>query len=369
MQALHGVGCILNGVDLTLANFTKLNPPPTLRSIAIKAGVSVATVSRALRQSPLIPEETRKRIEACAREAGYRPNPFGTAMATRLRLARNASQNQAAIACVHTADPADTTWFNSRFYQRFIRGAHDRAHELGYALDTLYLRAPGMTVKRLARILQTRGIHGMVIPPMAEGSRRLALQWDATASATIGFSLASPRLHYSINHHEHTALLALRRLAKHGYRRIGLAILPVSETLSEHVLNSRFHYAQRTAGGVEKLLPPFPGGRGLDRWNYENFVVWFREHRPEAIATLGLSHDLLTWLGRMKVAVPGEVAVVDMDVHPPAPVAGVDQLHELTGAAAVDLVLEQMHRNERGVPSHPKAVLLEGRWHPGSTMV
>lgn len=59
--------------------------PSRIRNIAelaALAGVNAGTVSRALSNNPLVKQETRERIQALAREHGYRPNQ----MARRLRI-------------------------------------------------------------------------------------------------------------------------------------------------------------------------------------------------------------------------------------------------------------------------------------------
>lgn len=48
----------------------------SLKDLAQKLGVSIATVSRALRNSPEIGHEMRERVKALALELNYRPNPF-----------------------------------------------------------------------------------------------------------------------------------------------------------------------------------------------------------------------------------------------------------------------------------------------------
>ena len=59
-------------------------PVRTLKDIARLAGVNAGTVSRALANSPLVNEETRRRIAGIAAEHGFRPN----LMARRLRTQR-----------------------------------------------------------------------------------------------------------------------------------------------------------------------------------------------------------------------------------------------------------------------------------------
>lgn len=56
---------------------------PTSRDIADLAGVSQATVSRALRDSPLVREETRKKIRAIARELNYFVNRNAAGLRTQ----------------------------------------------------------------------------------------------------------------------------------------------------------------------------------------------------------------------------------------------------------------------------------------------
>ncbi len=46
---------------------------PTVRNIAVPAGVSASTVSRALEGDPRVSRETRERIMAIAQEQGYTP--------------------------------------------------------------------------------------------------------------------------------------------------------------------------------------------------------------------------------------------------------------------------------------------------------
>ena len=48
--------------------------------------------------------------------------------------------------------------------------------------------------------------------------------------------------------------------------------------------------------------------------------------------------------------------------------AAIDQASREVGAAAVDIILGQINRHERGAPAIPKTVLIPGRWIEGRTV-
>ena len=52
----------------------------SLKDIAVELGVSIATVSRALRDSPEIGKEMQIKVKELARKLNYRPNPFAQSL-------------------------------------------------------------------------------------------------------------------------------------------------------------------------------------------------------------------------------------------------------------------------------------------------
>ena len=52
--------------------------------IAYRAGVSQSTVSRALRNSPLVNEETRRRVQEIAKELNYKVDKNASSLRTQL---------------------------------------------------------------------------------------------------------------------------------------------------------------------------------------------------------------------------------------------------------------------------------------------
>ncbi len=91
---------------------------PTIYTIAEKAGVSIATVSRALNNSPRVSEDTRARILALMQEMGYQPNASARGLA--LKITGNLG-----IVLPQISGP---------FFSEFIRGAESVSRQNQYHL-------------------------------------------------------------------------------------------------------------------------------------------------------------------------------------------------------------------------------------------
>lgn len=54
--------------------------PISLKDLAKELGVSISTVSRALKNSPEVGKEITDKVKALARKRNYRPNPFAMSL-------------------------------------------------------------------------------------------------------------------------------------------------------------------------------------------------------------------------------------------------------------------------------------------------
>ena len=88
----------------------------TIRDIARELGVSASTVSRALKDSPEISEETRKKVKAFANLYHYKPNM----MALKLRNKKTMVLGVIIPEIVH------------HFFSRVISGIEKVANDKGY---------------------------------------------------------------------------------------------------------------------------------------------------------------------------------------------------------------------------------------------
>jgi LacI family transcriptional regulator len=335
--------------------------PITIRDIAKAAGVSAMTVSLALRNQRTLSDATRLRIQALAREMGYRPNPLVSALMTQVR-ARRIVPHTYTIGYV-TSSPFLGAWRRFPALIQIHEGMVERADQRGYMLEEFWMREPGMTGHRMSEILAARNIQGVIISSLPQAHGHVHLDWPQFAAATIGYSLAHPPLHRAAENYMRSMALALHHLKRRGYQRIGLALWDADDARSERRWSAGmllYQHQMKAAARVPIL--------SASDWTRTTFAKWLRAFRPEAVVSPNLI--VLNWLRALKVRVPEQVGFAHLEC--PAPglydCAGICCKSRLLGSAAVDLVVEQLERGERGIPAAPKIVLIEGQWSDGQTL-
>jgi LacI family transcriptional regulator len=334
--------------------------PITMTDVARRAGVCQATVSLALRHHPSIPAATRERVEQAAEALGYRKNaPISTLMACV--RARKQMEPTTALAAV-TGWPTRQWFAESDFYQGLMRGAVDRARELGYKLEEFWLNEPGLSERRLSQILVARGIEGAVVFPVPEHPH-VDLEWDKFAGSTIGYTLIEPALpRVSVAHYD-AVTIALSQLSCRGYRRIGLAV--------DAVINERVQRHWLAAFCAYQFDPQAfdPGSVLLSQGNdIEQFGAWLRSYRPDAIIVGGL-FEIRPWLSQLGLEAPGDVGLVGLsNRYAQSGCAYIDERPDAVGAVAVEIVVDQIRRNEQGIPAQHRDVLISGAWGDGPTV-
>ncbi|MCX6937966.1 MAG: LacI family DNA-binding transcriptional regulator [Verrucomicrobia bacterium] len=329
----------------------------TLRDVAERAGVSIMTVSLALRDQPSLPQATRERIRALAAEMGYRPDPALAALNHYRAKGRRAERG--AILAYLTAFETRDGW-KQGFLQRTFEGARSRAEELGYRLEHFWLKEPGMTPQRMGGILQARGIRGVAVAPLPRPGR-LEFPWEHFSAVAVGPSLVTPALHSACNNHYQSMLLALERTTAAGYRRIGLILDPEVDQRHQQKYLAAFTMFQMTKLGESTRLPPLL----LNNPSAAAVRPWLEAHAPDVV----LCHDErgLDWLKPGGAAVPEQMGFVSLIRGGNQAIAGIETFPGQIAAAAINRLNQLLHDNETGVPELPTCVMLNGSWMAGTT--
>ena len=336
-----------------------MDKQPTIRDLAAKCGFSRTTVSLALRNSPLITQETRDKVLLVAEEFGYKPDALVSMLMHQLRT-RRGSRHAEKIAYLTEWDTREG-WRQHPGHRDYHRGACARARELGYEIEEIWAREPGLTGKRLSNILYTRALRGVIFTPLFRPIGHVYLDWKFFSCAVISFTAIKPNLHRASHSHYQGMTLALRHLKYLGYKRIGLvALTDQIKRVNQQWLASYMIYQNGLS--LTNRLPPF-----LEpTWDKVRFHQWIEKHRPDAIVSN--MTEPLKFLRELGYAVPEDIAYASIDrLEAEDPWAGIDQLPLQVGAAAVDLVVSQLRNNESGIPECAKTVLIDGLWRDGPT--
>lgn len=310
---------------------------PTVKHIALEAGVSPTAVSLVLKdpESPRVGCETRKRILAIARRLNYRPNYIARSLVTKK---------------THTLGLVVTTLTNP-FYAELARDIIECAQERNYSV--LISSAQGRAEDQVVYGLVDRGVDGLII---CSASRRDPVV-DTLLRGDLPFSLVmrsveqgigDPPVDCVVIDNVRGAYMATEHLIGLGHVRIG-HITGVEDISTAY--ERRAGFLACMAAHKLRVDPDMIVAGDFSRASGAQCAgeLLRLEPRPTAISTVNdhMAVGVLDALREAGLTAPGDVAVVGFDDIEMAGLPGIDlttisQTKAIMGRIVVDRLIEKI---------------------------
>jgi DNA-binding LacI/PurR family transcriptional regulator len=220
-----------------------------LKDIALRAGVSVMTVSKALRDQPDVSATTKTRIKLLAQQMGYFPDSSAQGLRTR-------TTKLFGLVVSSMANP---------IYSRVVLAIEEGARALGY--DVLLAHTLNMPEREEACIRRfiSRRVEGLFIAPVYRMGAEARVYQDllARGTPTVLLGHTAPFCSQFVNVESDDLLASYattRHLLKLGHRRIAFLTGPPVTPWSQERLEG-YRRALREAGVDEDDKLVFEAGR------------------------------------------------------------------------------------------------------------
>lgn len=306
----------------------------TIEDVAAAAGVSVATVSRALRNLPNVAASTRERVQGIATDLGYRADP----LATRLATGRTRT--------IGVVVPFLNTWY----FSNVVAGVEAVCTDAGY--DTLVI-CVGSAEQRHRLITDADGtlrrIDGIVLVDLActEGQLRTL--------ADHGLDIVSVGPHSALFPSVGIDDVAVGRIAAQhlldlGHRRIGVIRGQASDPFEFEVPKHRLDGIQRAcrdAGVAVDDALSMSGNFSIAGGYEATLAMLGTDHPPTAVLALSdeMAIGAVHAARKLGVGVPGDLSIIGIDDHEMSIVIDLTTVRQVVsdrGAHAARLLLDRL---------------------------
>lgn len=338
-----------------------------MKDVAQKAGVHTTTVSLVLRNSARIPLETRRRIQAIAKEMGYQQDPMLSALVSyrNQRLTPKAPPTVAMIFDYKNHEELDHAPIP---YRKFLEGATRKAEELGYRVEPFFFsdRVRSAEGRRIGRILFSRGIRGAILCAFRSETESFEIEWDKFSIVQIECQHLGLPLHMVSADQMTMAREAVRRLWARGYRRIGIAIGRAEEIYLDHAFTVGFHGEGALHPGLE-LAPPLLLNNGATaRESAPLLRDWIRRFSLEAVLSnwKTVSEALELSAGD----IPPSTVMVELELESKPhrrSFGGTMPRDVVVGERAMEQLAILLRLNQTGWVETPNRILIPGTWIEG----
>jgi len=277
-----------------------------IKDVAAAAGVSVATVSRALAGGP-VSAELRKRVDAAVAASGYRPN----LSARRLR------SQQAQTVGLIVSD------IRNPFFTSVSRAVEDAAYAAGLRVILCNSDEDPEKEAMYLRLMAEERVTGVILSPtrgIAEAQQPVDLGYPMVLIDRAGPACGVDAV---VLDNQQAAQGLAEHLASQGYRRIGGLFGRTSSTGAERQAGFAAALARNGLTAEARFILPTAEAAEAET------LAWLSasEHageRPDALVASNAQSLLgvLRALRRLSLEVPRDIAVAGFDNEPWTELAG-----------------------------------------------
>ncbi|MDR6227457.1 LacI family DNA-binding transcriptional regulator [Desmospora profundinema] len=273
----------------------------TIREVAKRAGVSIATVSRVLNGSKPVSDRLKQRILEAVEETGYRPNA----------VARSMIQKKTGLIGVIVPEIANP------YFSGLVEGIEAVANEWSYYLMLAISEKNAQRELELLRIYQSRQMDGILwAAAQMDPACRAEVEKMNIPCVVIGQRLEEVCIPSAVIDNRRASYETVKHLIQLGHQRIGMIHGPLwdvqsgkerfegyRQALLEHGLPLRDEW---TAEGLRFDVQD--GVKGMES-------IWNQPERPTALfcACDRMAVGAMTYLKERGVSIPEELSVAGFD--------------------------------------------------------
>ncbi|NBH03743.1 LacI family DNA-binding transcriptional regulator, partial [Amycolatopsis sp. SID8362] len=202
----------------------------TISDVAALAGVSTATVSRALNGKSTVDPMLAERVARAVEQLGYTPNG----------LARGLRRRETAVLALIIAD------VENPFFTAIARGVEDTAQAAGFSVMLCNSDENPAKERRYVEVAAQERLAGVILSP-TPGSDVGPLLAHRTPIVTVDRRLTSADCDAVLVNSRESAAEAVRHLVAQGYQRIGCVAGPPGVTTADARLDG-YRDGLRAAG-------------------------------------------------------------------------------------------------------------------------
>ncbi|CAM3423122.1 LacI family DNA-binding transcriptional regulator [Aquirufa ecclesiirivi] len=316
----------------------------TIKDIAKQLNVSVATVSRALRDLPDIHPDTKKLVLDLAKEWDYQPNLLATS------LVKSKTKTLGLIV-------PDLGYY---FFSTVIKHIEEAAIKAGYSL--LITQTQESYERELTNIQNlSRGqVDGIIISLSRETSNFEHLtRLQRRGIPLVFFDRNCEEIEASkvMVDNEQSAYEAVKHLIENGCKRIAFLAGPKNVSVSNQRRLGYIHALEEAGLSVDPSLI-LHSDYYQDTARSQTHLLMQSDNRPDGILVVSdrLAIGVLTALKELKISVPKDVKIVSFNNEPICQVisptiTSVSQPLDEIGRISVELLLAQIeHKTGESIP-------------------